>query len=543
MEASPPCLGGCNEIGIRSADFEDFLPHREKRSSSTAGSPRWFQTDANGRRRQGLLPLGLFLLGQERVHLGLHFRHDLLDAGCLQLLDQIGLAFVQVLDQTVFQRNRIAQHDVADAGYFRLHLGIVEDERFQREVIDAGLPFLENIVRFLRIRGVAPVQLRVPAPVGEAGVVRCGGAGAVLVVAFRHIVRAADAVHREIMDFLVVLQQVDQHERALRIFGCRMDRHAVLRRDGRDFFLVRRDVRDGDLQGRVVPAHLGEVGACGAQILRSVGSDLAGFDILPDVVFVADDVFGPDAAVGEILVVSQQLLELGRIVNVEDLAGGIVHLIRERQRHVDQVPVVVLLQRRLVHLMPFPAVACFGAVGEHAFFVGGDRLQIRCVGFKAVDLRQIVFLAQILSVEDDLVIHFNVVVRHHEQLAVHLRLVEGNRRHVLHRLRRILVQHVLCKLQEAAFQRLVVVISPVSRIDKVEVFVGRELQRVLLVPVGPVEEFRLDRRIDALLELLVQLAEYFVIVGRLPADEQHFQLDLLGGVGLVGSGCVCRRSG
>ncbi|MNI56872.1 hypothetical protein D3C73_1118990 [compost metagenome] len=117
------------------------------------------------------------------------------------------------------------------------------------------LPVFKNLIRFNRIRRILAVQRGVPAPIGETGVIGCARSGRESIVANRFIMLACDAVHRQIMNFFIVLQQVDQHKRTFRVFGCSMDRHPVLRRNGGDFFLVRRQIDDGTFIFRFIPAH------------------------------------------------------------------------------------------------------------------------------------------------------------------------------------------------------------------------------------------------------------------------------------------------
>ncbi|MNN57491.1 hypothetical protein D3C81_1724820 [compost metagenome] len=164
---------------------------------------------------------------------------NLINASGFQLLDQVRLAFLQIIDQSVFERNSVTQHHIADIGHFVLHRSGIEDKSFQREVIDTGLPAVEHIVSFLWISRILTVQRRIPAPVREPGVIRSRRTSRVFVITFRDVVGSGDAIHRQVMNFLVILQQIDQHQGTFCVLRSSMDRHAVLCRDSGDFFLIR----------------------------------------------------------------------------------------------------------------------------------------------------------------------------------------------------------------------------------------------------------------------------------------------------------------
>ncbi|MNW66842.1 hypothetical protein D3C74_453530 [compost metagenome] len=79
-------------------------------------------------------------------------------------------------------------------------------------MVDAGLPAVEHIVCFLRISRILAVQRGIPAPIRETRVISRRRTGSVLVVPLRVIVGSGNAVHGQIVNFLVVLQQINQHQ-------------------------------------------------------------------------------------------------------------------------------------------------------------------------------------------------------------------------------------------------------------------------------------------------------------------------------------------
>lgn len=247
------------------------------------------------------------------------------------------------------------------------------------------------------------------------------------------------------------------------------------------------------------------------------------------VVFAVQDVFRPGVVVRKILVVRCQLLEFRRVVDVEHLPLLVRQLEGERHIQVEHVPLVLLFEQHAVEVMEFP-VARLRRERHDALFFLRNRFQIRGIRFRAVDGRQVVLFAQVFAVQDQLLDGFSAVLRHHVQLAVDLRLVPAHLGHVLPRLRHVLGQHIVRELEEAALQRLIVVARPVGRVDQVEVLVGGQLQRILLCPVGPVEEFAFDRRVNLLFELLVELGEHRIVVDRLRSDEDHLELHFFGRV-------------
>ncbi|MNN90153.1 hypothetical protein D3C81_2080570 [compost metagenome] len=63
----------------------------------------------------------LFLSCQEGIDLLLHFSLNLVNASSFQLLDQFSLTFVNIINQSIFQRNSVTEHYVADVRHFVLH--------------------------------------------------------------------------------------------------------------------------------------------------------------------------------------------------------------------------------------------------------------------------------------------------------------------------------------------------------------------------------------------------------------------------------------
>ncbi|MNC14316.1 hypothetical protein D3C75_620890 [compost metagenome] len=331
-----------------------------------------------------------------------------------------------------------------------------------------------------------------------------------------------------------------------------MNGHSVLCRDRGDFFVIRCEVGNPQLHIRFVAAHFGKVSRHSTQVM-GIRGHLLGFDILPYVVFVADYVFGPGAIVGQIFIIFQQRCELRSVIDVEYFAGSIIQLVSQRQQvGIHQVEVVVLLQQSLVKLMPFPAVGWLGSVSGYAFFFFSNRFQVVGIGFRTVDFRKIVFLAQVFTVQHYLVGNLNIVVWHHVELAIHFRLLPVHFGHGFPGLRHVLGQHIICQLQESAFERLIVIKSPVSCVYEVKILIGCKFQRIFLCPVRPVKEFCFHRSIDFFLQFGVELSEHLVVIARLAADQQHFELDLFGGVRSAGirgcpfcsgcSGVCCFRS-
>ncbi|MNV54238.1 hypothetical protein D3C71_1464210 [compost metagenome] len=188
--------------------------------------------------------------------------------------------------------------------------------------------------------------------------------------------------------------------------------------------------------------------------------------------------------------------------------------------------------------MPLPAVSRLGAKSVDAFFTSCNRFQVSSIRFRTVNRLQIVLLDEVFTDQHRFVRYFRIIVRNHEQLAVHLGLIPSDFIHGGIGLRRVFLQHIVGQLQEAAFQRLVVIVSPVRRIYQIEIFIGREFQRVFLVPVRPVQELDVHGSVDFLLQQRIQFIEYFVVIRRLAADQNHFQLNLFG---CIRSPVACRR--
>ncbi|MNI26722.1 hypothetical protein D3C73_804330 [compost metagenome] len=429
------------------------------------------------------------------------------------------------------------EHHIANVRDFGLHLAVIEHEGLQWIVIHFPFPFIGQRVCFFREGIVVPVQWRVKAPVGKSGVIRVLFRVRVLVVSDRIVMNSRDAVHDQIVQLLVVLQQIDHHQCPLGILGGGVNSNPVLRRDSHRLLLVRCNVSQCQLIWRILFPHVGYQCAKRAQIVRN-RRRLASPELLLVVQLAVQRALRPGIVIGKVFIIVDQFLKFRRLVHIEYFTGGIGQLEAYRQIKVEHIPFVLLLQQDTVEIVELP-VSGLRCERNDTLFLLGDGFKIGCVGFRTVNLRQAVFRAKVLPVKNQLLDRFPAVLGHHIELAVHLRLPPAYFRHRFPGHRSVLLQHVFGQLQETAFDGLIVIACPVGGIDEVKILVGREFKRIFLRPIRPVEKFAFQGRIDLLLQLLVDFSKHCIVVNRLWPHKNHLQRNGLGCIHCTGiSGCL-----